>query len=318
MLNEGVDDLLARGRQVISAEVAQWCFATLGSPVSEVFFEAGHLGQVYGMELADGRRVAVKVRPAAERVFACWAVQEHLFAADFPCPRPIAGPARIGSTLITAEEFIDSAAAEAPTAQTLPRYAELLCRLVRSAPPHEACGDLSPAPPWIGWDHTEPGTWPIPDDLECDLNEIHGPAWIEDAGLLARACLQAAELPPVIGHMDWESHNLAWRHGQPVAVFDWDSVAARPEAAIAGAAGAVFPSFGETVAASLTQNQHFLDEYQAARDRPFISHELRVAWAAGTWVLAYNAKKESTIKSDGPYQHVLITEVTERLSRAGA
>jgi hypothetical protein len=102
------------------------------------------------------------------------------------------------------------------------------------------------------------------------------------------------------------------------AVFDWDSVAARPEPAIAGAAAAVYPSAGSTVAASLDQTEAFLDAYQAARGQPFTVAERQLAWAAGTWVLVYNAKKESVRASSGPYQRHLSADVGRRLAKAAA
>ena len=49
-----------------------------------------------------------------------------------------------------------------------------------------------------------------------------------------RARLAGLGLPSVVGHGDWESQNVRWRGGQAVAVHDWDSVVAQPEAAIAG------------------------------------------------------------------------------------
>jgi hypothetical protein len=106
----------------------------------------------------------VKTRPAAVRIAACFAVQQHLFAAGFPCPQPVAGPSLIGAQMITAELFVGRTEPMAPTAQTLPLWAELLRRLVRMAPPPQSCESLSPPPHQVGWDHGEPGMWPVPDD----------------------------------------------------------------------------------------------------------------------------------------------------------
>ncbi len=302
---------------VLPDEVAAWCAASLGSAVVALNFETGHLGGVFGVELADGRRLAVKTRPAAVRIAACFAVQQRLFAAGFPCPQPVAGPSLTGAQMITAELFVGRTEPMASTAQTLPLRAELLCRLVRMAPPARSCGSLSPPPPWVGWDHCEPGIWPVPDDIDCDLNLTSGPAWIDEIGRRARACLRAADLPSVIGHLDWEAHNLAWRDGKP-AVLDWDSVAERPEAAIAGAAAAVFASLGRVVAATVEQSGQFLAAYEAARGRSFSARERHVSWAAGAWVLAYNARKESATGYRGPYQEQLAADGADRLALAAA
>jgi len=177
---------------------------------------------------------------------------------------------------------------------------------------------LEPAPAWVHWDHSEAGTWPAPDDLAVDLNAHAGPGWLEAIGERVSRRLLRCRLPPVVGHVDWESHNLAWRNGKPVAVHDWDSVAARPEAAVAGAAGAVFASLGPVIAATADQTQTFLDAYCKERDRAWSTEELEVAWAAGLWVLAYNAKKESLAAESGPYLAQVSMEAEARLLKAGA
>jgi hypothetical protein len=171
----------------------------------------------------------------------------------------------------------------------------------------------------VGWDHSEAGTWPLPDDVDDDLNRWSAPGWIEEAGRRARGRLLADASPAVVGHVDWEAHNLAWHDGRPgaVTVHDWDSVATRSEAAIAGAAAAVFPSLGSVVAASLAESARFLAAYEAARSRPLTPDQYEVAWAAGLWVLAYNARKESTLRADGPYGRRLHAEAEARLSRSG-
>ena len=61
--------------------------------MARVLFRSGHLAQVIGAELADGRSVVIKVRPFEPRVAGCAAVQAYLAAAGFPCPLPLAGPA---------------------------------------------------------------------------------------------------------------------------------------------------------------------------------------------------------------------------------
>jgi threonine aldolase len=75
------------------AVVSDWCGRSLGTCVARVLFRSGHLAQVIGAELADGRSVVIKVRPFEPRVAGCAAVQAHLAATGFPCPVPLAGPA---------------------------------------------------------------------------------------------------------------------------------------------------------------------------------------------------------------------------------
>jgi aminoglycoside phosphotransferase (APT) family kinase protein len=51
------------------------------------------------------------------------------------------------------------------------------------------------------------------------------PAWFEDTTRRVQAKLAGCDLPPVLGHADWEAQNMRWRNDEPRAVHDWDSLA---------------------------------------------------------------------------------------------
>ena len=194
--------------------------------------------------------------------------------------------------------------------------AELLAELVNVAPPASAFPALAPAPPWVGWDHHEGALWPWPDDLMVDMNSTPGPDWVDCTAQRVRERLSRVRAEPVIGHIDWEAHNLDWNDAQPVVVHDWDSIAIRPDAAIAGAAAAVFPSNGaNAVAATVEQTAEFLDTYRRARPRWSVDDD-EIAWAAGLWVLTYNAKKEALGGGTGYLTH-LEAEIDDRARLAG-
>jgi hypothetical protein len=81
----------------------------------------------------------------------------------------------------------------------------------------------------------------------------------------------------------------------------------------------VFPALGTTVAATLAQTENFLAAYELARGTDFTPEERQVAWAAGAWVLTFNARKESVVSAaGGPYQQHLAADGQQRLRRAGA
>lgn len=300
-------------------ELAAWCCQWLGAGVAGVLFEAGHLSAVVGLRLADGREVVVKARPPAGRLAACVAVQRHLWAAGFPCPRPLAGPAPLGALLATAEAYVAGGVPLAPGSDAPRRFAGALARLVALAPPLAALPTLAPPPAWVWWDHDQPGIWPVPDDRDADLNAHAGPGWLDDAGRRARRRLARCDLPPVVGHCDWESQNLRWRDGRLHVAHDWDSVVARPEAAIAGAAAAVFTATGGPLTeATLAETAAFLDAYGLARGRPWAADERQVCWAAGLWVRAFNAKKAVVSGDARAILDRLAAEAAERLRLAGA
>jgi hypothetical protein len=97
-------------------------------------------------------------------------------------------------------------------------------------------------------------------------------------------------------------------------VYDWDGVAARPEATIAGAAGAVYPSTGS---ATIEQSAAFLTAYKTARGLSWTVDDYEAYWAAGLWVRAFNAKKAG---GDDPPPRSLErfhSEVDERVRLAG-
>jgi hypothetical protein len=213
------------GDPSIQAPIAAWCRRWLGAEPRDVLFRQGHLSQVTGLRLADGAMVVLKIRPPSRRLAACVRVQRHLWAAGFPCPEPLAGPAPLGTLSATAEALVDGGS-QLPLTDDSPRlFAQGLARLVTLAPPVASLPTLEPSPPWVGWDHDQQGTWPEPDDVEADLNAHVGPSWIEEAGSRVRCrLLQPSTLPILVGHSDWESQNLRWVEHRLHIVHDWDSI----------------------------------------------------------------------------------------------
>jgi hypothetical protein len=309
---------------MLPSDLETWCRQQLGAPPVRVLFETRHLSRVVGVELAGGRAVVIKARPAsAERIRGCMAVQQALWTAGFPCPQPLAGPAPLGDLLATAEAWLPGGDLLARIRPTPPewtaRFAGELARLVRLAPPPAVLPSLAPAPPWVAWNHAYPGVWPPPDDSDADLNAVPDPPWIDEVGRRVRARMAGCGLPLVTGHADWESQNLRWQGADLYAVHDWDSAAAQPEAALAGAAAAVFPADGPPLSdASVAESEAFLHAYAAARGRPWSRDEWEIAWAAGLWVRVFNAKKASLRPDGAPTVALLQSEAPHRLRLAGA
>ena len=297
--------------------LAAWCQAHLGSVPEETLFAKGNLAKVFGLRLADGRQVAVKIRPAEARQVGCAVVQRHLWRAGFPCPEPLVGPVSWddASFAANAEALVLGGAPYPPGdgADRAQAFAELLARFIALAPSPDRVPDLRPPPAWIDWDHRFPGLWPPPDDRDADLNTLPETAWLDRFGQAARERLATTRArAPVVGHCDWESHNLDFRDGRPVVVHDWDSVVAAPETVIVGVAAAMWPAGVGCAGASLGQTADFLDAYQRARGRTFSDDQRQETWAAGLWIRAFNAKK---FLLDG-FDTLTPTEARERLHRA--
>jgi hypothetical protein len=299
--------------------VAGWCQTYLGSAPAEALFAKGNLSRVTGLRLVDGREVVVKIRPAEARQAGCTAVQRHLYRVGFPCPEPLAGPALLSGTTfaVNAETLIRGGSPYPPGdgPDRARAFAGLLARFVSQAPVPDQVPDLARPPAWIHWDHSFPGLWPPPDDRDVDLNNLPETAWLDRLGQAARDRLAATarSAAPVIGHCDWESHNLDFRDGDPWAVHDWDSVVSAPETVIVGVAAAMWPADSRCAGASLDQSQDFLDAYQQARGRRYSAEQIQETWAAGLWIRAFNAKK---FLLDG-VSTLTQGEAEERLRRTG-
>ena len=150
-----------RGRSRDTGPVASdaflpgWCDRYLGARPARVLFRSGHLSQVVGVELADGRRVVIKARPAGRRIAGCVAVQRHLACAGFPCPEPLTDPVQARGLTVTAEVLVPGGS-QLPAEGGAAPFAALLARLVsphRSRLPFLRSRRLRRGPAGITRDH---------------------------------------------------------------------------------------------------------------------------------------------------------------------
>jgi hypothetical protein len=304
-------------------EVSDWCRRRLGSPVEHVLFEAGFLSQVLGVRLVDGRAVVTKVRTYTPRLDGAALVQRRLWEAGFPCPRPLAGPEALGERWISAETLVPGGAPLIDDPRAPELYAAALADLIRLAPPVEALPPLVPPPAWVHWDHAQAGRWPRRDGFDVDLNAEPDPAWLSDIARRVRARLATFTGPSLVGHADWWSDNLRWIGHTLHAVFDWDSVTAQPEPVLVGAAAYMFAKTtfeldGCAPGASVEASERFLAAYEQATGRCWTVDERQVAWAAGLWVAAFDARLSRFEDHGEGFADLVRRDAPERLRRAGA
>jgi Phosphotransferase enzyme family len=300
-------------------DVNTWCVDRLGSSPRATLFESGNLSTVTGVELDDGQQVVIKVRPWSARLGSCSSAQLLAYQRGFPCPRPLVATEQVDGLAISSEELLaggNQLDVDLPEAAHL--FAELLRRLVVTLDGAVHGLTIAPSPPWVGWDHAGTRLWPDQDDQGRDLNALIGPAWLDDIARRARDYLLSLDLPLTLGHGDWESQNIRWTGATPYAVHDWDSLVAQPEAAIAGAASAVWVAqdIPDQPAATVAESARFLDAYQQHRGGLWSRDERRAAWAAGLWVRAFNAKKDAVV-GGGLEFDCLEAQIAERSSLAG-
>jgi Phosphotransferase enzyme family len=297
------------------ALLGDWCLRYLDAPPNRVLFRSGHVSEVVGVELSSGLHVVVKARPFQTRIAGCLRVQAELARAGFPCPQPLTAATRVRDLTVTAETAVPGGSPLPPEAGAAP-FAALLGRLIKSAPTPASVTDLTPSPPWTGWDHPGRRLWPDLDEYGHDLNIVAGPEWVDDAARRVRERLTSTPGRLCIGHGDWESRNLRWTNRDPLVIHDWDSVIAQPETAIVGLAAAVWPREERPdQTASVAQTADFITRYQHLAGREWDGSEIRDAWAAGLWVRLFDAKQEAA-EGGGPQLDRLANEIDERLDQA--
>ena len=297
--------------------LAAWCLDHLGDEPAEVLFQLQQVSMVFGLRLAGGTDVVVKARADDGRAVSCVAAQARLAERGFPCARPLTPVVGVGPLAVHAEEFRpggDVLHGDSPGIAT--RCAEVFARLMAELAGVAVAPPL-PNPPWVRWDHADPGVWPAMEFLD-NRDQSVVPAYVGETAERARGRILAAGLPCVLGHADFEAQNMRW-HGREVwAVHDWDSLAWQPEAALAGAASGSFASAGPPRLAPVESSAAFLVAYQTIRGRLFTAVEQEIAWAASLWMAAYNAREEALCGGTSVGRDALRAQAAERLRRASA
>jgi hypothetical protein len=294
-----------------------WCARVLGARPVRTLFEAGWQSAVIGLHLENGRDVVVKLRMAEARLDGCYRVHRHVHAHGFPCPEPLVAPTPFDNYFATVERYAEGEELP-PSPERTEQFAAALARLTRTMPPVLAVPSLDPPPPWAWWSHGSRSLWPPAAEGHVDLNDHPEPPWLMDTATRARTRLRLASLPSVVGHTDWQSAHVRWRNGELATVYDWDSASALPEATIAGLASVMFAMTADNPGASLAESSDFLGAYAIARGHHWTREEQEVAWAAGLWLMAYNAKGETVDNAGGAATALLLAQQDERLRRANA
>ncbi len=279
------------------ALVDEFCVSELGSAVAEVRFRATSVGVVVGVLLADGRRVVVKAhrpRESRARLQAVHDVQSELFRAGVPCPEPLVPPKPLGVGFATAQTLIDRGevrdthepACRRLIAEALASHLEITRSL--------GC----PAALAGGWNlYADGSLWP---------RHAHAPSfdfaatgagaeWIDALAAKAKPLTQTPG-PLIMGHADWSGKHFRFADEQITAIYDWDSLAVRSEAAIVGNAAMTFTTNFDlpdvSRAPTPTEMAAFIDEYTAARTRPMTAAERRQIAACALFLGAYTARCE--------------------------
>lgn len=264
----------------------------LGQTLAAPLFGNKSVGAVFGLELASGERVVLKLfHPAFARqqLQAMQRCQEVLVAQGFPAPAP-------RTDLFAADEHITGGFYEwldgdlgdghdplirQELARSLAELAGLLAGMdARGLPPSGLRGaDL----------------WPPPHRSFLSADPDPAIAWIDEVGRRAQAIVRRFPGRVQPGHLDWGVKNVRFRGGHVCAVYDWDSLFAASEAEMVGRASAEFPTNWEApgrLTPTLDESVAFVEDYQKARGRRFDTDERAVVEAAADYLVAEVARQE--------------------------
>nr|WP_092884474.1 phosphotransferase [Actinopolymorpha cephalotaxi] len=273
-----------------------------------------------GTRLDDGRTVFIKTRPdPTRRTTTCVGVQRRVADAGFPCARPLTDATYVDGHAVHAEEWRpggemlrgDGPAIAERSAQLFAELTAITARIELPPP--------LPNPEWVHWDHAGPGIWPSNPRHDTRPGADDLPGELVKVAARARARLTIAdEGPRVLGHADWEAQNLRWSTEGIHTVYDWDSIAWLPEAALVGAASGSFASAEIPTLAPVDSSEAFIAAYEDARRRRFTVEERQVAWAASLWPALHNARAEILWCQPAVALAEILAQGEERLHRAHA
>lgn len=286
-----------RDRDGIDAILDRLCRAQLGAGIADVLFRETSVGVVVAVRLDDERRVVIKAhqpRETQERLAAVLAVQSRLHQAGFPCPKPLLGPVALANgqatleTLVTDGEFRDThdPACRRLIADALAWHLQITHRL---APPAALGGG------WSLFDGDR--LWPAHAHSPIFNFDATGAGaqWIDALGAQAKTQI-ARPGPSLVGHSDWSGKHFRFTDQRITAVYDWDSLSLRSEAALVGTAAITYTTRfdlpGVPRAPSPQEMSAFITEYSNARARVLTRRERGQIAAHALLLAAYTARCE--------------------------
>ena len=288
----------------IPETVSEFCVERFGCPAIEGLFYRGSVGAVFGVGLADGNRVVLKVYQSrwSERFLSAVRVVQGRLAAEASIAEPLLGPLPLSArlnALVTAERLLpdpglralsgdgERAASAGGLAEQISRCVDLKVHALEDHPLRTPASGLYPEPhsPIFDFTATSPGA-----------------EWIDRLARRA-AQLRGMDLTAeVAAHMDWSARNVRVRDDALVAVYDWDSVALAAESTAIGQAavtwsvtsepgGSDFPDAGQIAS--------FVRDYERAARRTLTSGQWAATGASAAWLLAYTARCEHALQARG-------------------
>ena len=290
--------------QKIAHYLNTFCEQTLHSSIAAYLFYESSQGAVCGVQLADGRRVVIKVhQPRRDVAFlqAVYSAQRYLAEHSYPCPLPLLAPTPLMHGHAMVETLIDKGVyMDAHTPAIRRSMAQHLAQLASFTP---ALKDISGLSSTAIARQLPPGVlWPTPHSKIFDFEATtKGAEWIDQLAHAAKQVLDRGCGELIIGHTDWSVKHFRFLHGKVTVIYDWDSLALERETVIVGGAAVGFTMtwhLDVRLTPTPEEARAFIAEYEEARGKAFTADERRTINAAATYGLAYGARCYQSIQKD--------------------
>lgn len=311
-LSDPLDQRLARAilgesdPSKVRSEVEALCREHLNADVARVHFCRFGVGVAFGLVLADGRTVFLKVwspETDAGMLQAVSMVQDGLARAGFPAPPILLPPTRLMAGHAVVMGWNDfGALPDATHADVRREMASALSRQI------ELARSWIELPGLPRLEYPPARVWGVPHNALFDFEATAaGAEWIDELGTAAAESARRPAGRLIVGHRDWRAGNMRLARGTVSIVYDWDALALAREPQIVGMAAAVFPVAHEEGRVARFPSPDdmaaFMADYMSASGRSFADDEKRVAWGAALYLLAYTARCEHcydpAVASDG-------------------
>jgi hypothetical protein len=220
-----------------------------------------------------------------------------LAGRDYPCPKPILDPTPLANGLATVEEFLDPGERgngfEPECRKVIASGLAHLIELLRSFD-----GEVS----YLKHFWRSDSLYPQPHSKLFDFGKAAGGAqWIDAFAQRARQA-EAHEGRPVLGHADWRVQHLRFQEARIVAIYDWDSLAFRPETELVGMSAAAFTADwtleGVRRIPTADDIRDYVADYEKARGQSFSTRERGSLFANCVYCIAYGARCAHSLQPD--------------------
>ena len=274
-----------------------------GIPTAVVLVRASS-GVVVGFDLADGRRIVVKVHRhhAGGRLIGVLRAQRRLHAAGLPIAEPLLDePIPAGAGWAIVEMWLEAGDTLDVRPPALRRAVAVTMHDIVRALDADAFTELRPR--WTG-------SYPPPHSPIFDFAATaSGAGWIDEhneASLAVKARLTARRVGRVVvAHSDLRPENILVSSApepRVSSIYDLDSLITDAEPWVVGGVARAFStnwSTADPMIPLVDEILGFIGDYEAARASPFTADERDLAQAGVGHARAYSARCEHALFPDG-------------------